>query len=122
MSEANADGVGGLRLLRRRGGEKLFAPSKRRPPCAFALRASAAQAPSPAVASAKAGPRHSLRSRGEGSASAVPSLRISRLILLQNQISPLIDLRAPTRRDHRGGVELLDDGGTLDHRADIERI
>src|SRR5258707_811519 len=40
----------------------------------------------------------------------------------QNQIAPWIDLRAPSGRDHGGGVELLDDGGAVDRRADVQPI
>src|SRR5580693_5033687 len=65
VAEATADGVGGLRLLMHPWRRTSLAPSKReRPPPAFALRATARQAPSPAVALAKAGPRYSLRSGG----------------------------------------------------------
>src|SRR5262249_23550186 len=62
---------GGTTLAQNSGDGRLLVRSKRRPPSAFALRASAGQAPSPAVALAQAGPRHSLRSRWEGNASAV---------------------------------------------------
>src|SRR5580704_2790130 len=59
---------GGTTLAPRQRFFRLLSRSKRRPPTR--LRATARRAPLPAVALAKAGPRHSLRSRGEGNRSA----------------------------------------------------
>src|SRR3954464_4227903 len=41
---------------------------------------------------------------------------------LQDQVAVAVDAAAPARRNDGGGVELLDDGGTGNNRADIKTI
>src|SRR5262249_59977323 len=41
---------------------------------------------------------------------------------LQNQSAKTVDARVPAGRDHRGRIELLDDGGALDRAAAVEAV
>ena len=71
--------------------------SKRRPPSAFALRASAGQAPSPAVALAKAGPatRFARGGRGAESQSCFKSASAPEMSALPGASSTLSDFTTP---------------------------
>src|SRR5262245_12982851 len=62
--------------------------------------------------------RSETRGVSPGFASAQSGLHLS----LQNQIPISIYAPAPALRDHRRGVELLDDRGPRDRRADIKRV
>src|SRR5580658_9858461 len=94
-----------------RGGGTTLAPSLRDGAADAGSEQAAPPPPTP--------PRHSLRSRGEGSAGAVLTLLI---VFLQDQIPSSVDPRAPTERNDGRRIELLDDRRARDRRADVERI